>query len=189
MELLQINSKSPSFKMLDINDNIIALDKYIGTNILLTFFRTASCPFCNLRVHRLIQKSDYFKNNNIQVICFFASSKNEILKYAGKQLPNFPIIADESENIYRKYKIQSSNMAKLKTMKRLATMIEFTKKGFLSLKAFNEQPILPADFLINTNGSIDYCYYGKDMGDHLGFFNEKQLRNKESSTRLETNLV
>lgn len=35
MELLQVNLKSPLFNMLDINDNIIALDKYFGTNILL----------------------------------------------------------------------------------------------------------------------------------------------------------
>jgi len=169
MKLLKPKDKAPAFKMQDINDNQISIDDYIGKKVLLTFFRTASCPFCNLRVHKLIQNADYYKENNIQVICFFASTKNEILEYAGRQLPNFPIIADENEIIYTKYKIQSSNMAKLKTMKRLGTMIEFTKKGFLSLKAFTEKPILPADFLINKEGTIDYCYYGKDMGDHLDF--------------------
>ena len=94
MEILHIDSEVPAFSMLDINDNNITLDKFIGTKIILTFFRTATCPFCNLRVHKLIQKEAYFKANNIQVICFFASSKSEILKYAGKQLPSFPIIPD-----------------------------------------------------------------------------------------------
>ncbi len=169
MEKLQKNTKAPIFKMLDINNNLIALDKYIGKKIFLTFFRTASCPFCNLRVHKLIQKADFYKKNNVQIICFFASSKEEVLKYAGKQLPTFSIIPDANEIIYQKYKIQSSKAVKFHAMKRIGTMIQFTRKGFFSLKSMTDEPILPADFLINEKGIFNNCYYGKDFGDHLSF--------------------
>lgn len=160
---------APGFTYKDILDREIALESYKGKKVILTFYRTASCPFCNLRVHHMIQKSDYFEKNSVQLIGLFASSKEEIMEYAGQQHLSFPIIPDPEENIYRKYGVQKSKWAKLKSLRRVKTIIEFTGKGFLSPKAMIEPPLLPADFLINENGIIDYAYYGKDMGDHLDY--------------------
>jgi peroxiredoxin len=81
--------KAPIFITKDYQGKKINLSDYHGKRILLSFFRGASCPFCNLRVHELIKKQNEFKEQDIEIIAFFSSTKEEVQQYAGKKNPSF----------------------------------------------------------------------------------------------------
>ena len=66
----------------DYLDNKINLNDYKGEKVFLSFFRDASCPFCNIRLNQIIKNFTIFQEKEIKIIAFFASSKKEILKYA-----------------------------------------------------------------------------------------------------------
>lgn len=167
MNYLSKNQTAVSFSGTDIFNNIINLDDYKGKKILLIFFRVATCPFCNMALQKLIQNHASFEEKNIQIIGLFSSSKEDILKYAGKQDPPFPIIADPQFKIYKSYKVEVSYGKMIRSMANPINVFKSMFGGFFSLRSMKDKPIVPADFLINENQIIHRAYYGKDFGDHL----------------------
>lgn len=158
---------APTFMLTDFTGNTVSLLKYKKKKVLLSFFRGASCPFCNLRVHELIKKHSEFENAGLEIITFFTADANEIQQYAGKQFPSFSVIPDPNLSVYKKYGIESSVAGMFKAMLRAETMIKIMTGGFFNLNSMADKPILPADFLIDENGKIYQAYYGKDYGDHI----------------------
>lgn len=163
------NDQLPTFNALDIFNNSISSSNFEGKRVYISFLRTASCPFCNLRVHELIQKQAEWNKKGIITIAVFASPSEEILEYAGKQKPPFTIISDPNEVLYKKFGITHSYWSMLKTMTRLSGILETIRKGFFNFKSFTDKPILTGDFLIDENKNVIECYYGKDFGDHISF--------------------
>ena len=169
MEKLTQGNKAINFEMEDYLSKKIKLSDFKGKKVYLSFLREASCPFCNLRIHQLIKRHQEFKDKNIVVITFFASSKEEITNYAGKQQPPFFVIPDASSTIYEKYNVQQSTLGMIKTMLNPVKMAKVMFSKFFNFKSVNSKPILPADFLIDENQLIYKAYYGSDFGDHLTF--------------------
>ena len=151
----------------DINGNKIDLNDYKGQKVLLTFFRVATCPFCNMAVRDLINGSEALEQKGIKVIALFSSTQEEILKYAGKQNPPFPIVADPEFKIYEQYGIHVKYRGMIKTMLNPINVFKAMTSGFFNMKSMKDKPILPADFLIDENQTVIKAYYGKDFGDHL----------------------
>jgi thioredoxin-dependent peroxiredoxin len=105
---LKKGQQATSFQVLDIFDEPINLQDYKGKKLLLSFYRYAACPLCNLRVHSLIQKYPEFQSQGLYLMAFFESSKESIARYVGKQDAPFPIIADPERSVYKEYGIESS---------------------------------------------------------------------------------
>lgn len=167
MKQVKEGTSAIQFKANDLNGKVIDLKNYQGKKVLLTFFRKAACPFCNMGLQELIKRHKEFEQKGIQVITFFASPKEEVLKYAGKQKPPFPIIADGDYNIYKKYGVESSYIGMLKSMISPVKTYKAMTGGFFSLKSITQDPVIPADFLIDEHQRIHTAYYGKDYDDHL----------------------
>ena len=167
MSRLSENIQAIPFQTTDYLGNSIHLTSYKGKKILLTFFRGASCPFCNLRLQQLIQNHPMFQEKGIEIIAFFGSSKEEITNYAGKQKAPFPIIPDPTFIHYKTYGIEASQVGMLKMFIQPKKMIEVLFSSFFTLKAMADKPLIPADFLIDENFKIIKAHYGKDFSDHL----------------------
>lgn len=155
------------FETYDFTGEKIKLNDYKGKKIHLSFFRDASCPFCNLRLNQLIQNHIKFKNNNIEVITFFASTKDIILKYANGHKAPFSIIPDPELKIYNLYGVETSFKAKLKTMGKPKKAFKAITSEYFNLRSLTTIDIVPAEFMINEIFKIDKAFYGKDFGDHI----------------------
>jgi len=167
MKNLKAGTAAIPFQGTDLNGNQIDFKDYKGQKILLSFFRKAACPFCNMGLQELIKRHKEFEKKGIKVITLFASSKEDVLKYAGKQNPPFPIIPDQDFMIYEKYGVEVSYLGMLKTMLNPFQNFKAMTGGFFSLKTMTEEPVIPADFLIDENQKIHKAYYGKDYDDHI----------------------
>jgi len=159
---------APTFSVKDISGKTIRLEDYKGNHTLVAFFRYASCPFCNLRVHNLIERYDDLRAKGIDVIAFFESPKESILKYAGKKPTPFPIIPDPERKIYNLYGVETSWGKFFKSFVTGAgEFIRATKKGFLPGKMENNIAQMPADFFVYPDGKIHTAHYGNSLADHL----------------------
>lgn len=165
-KLTEHNSAIP-FTATDIKDNVIHLADFKGQKVLLTFFRKAACPFCNMNIQQLIRNYPEFEKKGIKIIALFASTKEEVQKYAGKQNPPFAIIPDQDFKIYGKYGVDVSYKGMLKSMLNPKKVFKAMFGGYFSLRTMVEEPVIPADFLIDENQNIFRAYYGKDYDDHL----------------------
>lgn len=161
------NQTAQSFETKDVLGNAISLSDFTGKKVLLTFFRYASCPFCNMRMQLLIKNAENFKKAGVNILVLFASSSKQIKKYAGKQNPPFPIIPDPKREIYKDYMINSSAMGMLKTMGNMKEMMKMMASGFFSFDSLPRESLLPADFLIDENQVIVDSFFGTEFSDHM----------------------
>lgn len=167
MNKIEKNTLAIEFNSVDYLGKNLNLNNYKGKKVLLSFFRGAACPFCNLRVNQLINRFSEFEKQGIQIIIFFAASKEEISEYAGQQKTPFPIVPDPNLEIYKKYRVEESSFGMIRAMINPFKMMRVMFSGFFNMKSIKDKPIVPADFLINENHIIHRVYYGKDFGDHI----------------------
>lgn len=79
------------------------------------------------------------------------------------------IIPDPDKKQCKAYGLESSMAAKLKTMFRIGAMRKIFVNKLFPDKVLKDDNTVPADFLIDEQGIIQYAYYGKDFSEHLDF--------------------
>ncbi len=168
MEIMQ-GQKAPLFAMEDVFGNTINLRDYAGHRVMLSFYRFSSCPFCNLRIQKILGQFRKFEENDLKMISFWQSPRASILEHVGHQQPPFPLIPDPDKQIYRLYHVENSWLGALKAMGEPGLMMKALKGGFNPAKADGDMNQLPADFLIAPDLTIQQAYYGKHIGDHIDF--------------------
>lgn len=166
MSRLKSGAQAPQFQVQDIFGNAVDLAALKGKKVMLSFYRYAGCPLCNLRVHSLLEETKALEDK-IVMIAVFQSSSDAMLKFVGRQQAKFPFIADPDMKLYRQYGVETSWMGLLKILAAIHKPIIAMSKGFLP--GWIDGPInrLPADFLIDENGVVQTAFYGNNIGDHI----------------------
>jgi peroxiredoxin len=164
---IQKGQPAKDFEVKDIFGNQFALSDFKDKKLLLAFFRYASCPLCNLRIHQLIQNYPTFETKGLHLLAFFQSPQESIRRYVGKQDAPFPIIADPDHLVYREYGVEASWAAFIRGSLRLITVTSAARKGFFPGKMEGTKSLIPADFLIGPDLIVEKVYYGKDIADHM----------------------
>ena len=166
-----------NFEVDDIDGNRLVLNSFFDRPILVSFYRYASCPLCNIRLNELIERYPVYKNAGLVVIAFFQSPPESIQKYVTSKHPlPFPIIADPSHTIYQKYGVTSSRWGYIKGLFLLHRFIKAFRRGFWLGKMESKFTLIPADFLIRDSKIIK-AYYGTNIGDHLPFVEIEKFLN------------
>ncbi|OIO61144.1 MAG: hypothetical protein AUJ55_01025 [Proteobacteria bacterium CG1_02_64_396] len=157
---------APDFSLLDLEGNPVQLADYRGKRVLLSFYRYASCPLCNLRVHRLLGRIDHLKTQGLHLLAVYESSPTQLGYNAALTTSPFPILADPSRTLYRRYGVDTSMWGMIKGMARhMGTLMSTMMRG--KMRAEGAMASIPADFLIEADGVIAVAYYGSHIADHL----------------------
>ena len=164
---IQPGQPAKNFSSEDILGNPVALHDFKGKRLMLSFYRYAGCPLCNLRLHHMIQQHASFVERNLHQVAIFQSPRESILKYAGNQNAPFPVLADPERILYRLYGIESSWSGFIRGSLRLPSLASALVKGFWPGKMEGIKSMVPADFLIGPDLTVQVAYYGSDIGDHL----------------------
>ncbi len=174
---IMTGSKIKHIRLPDIDGSIFDSESIKGKPIMLSFFRFASCPFCNLRVSELVRRFDEF-SDDFTIIAIFDSPLDNLTRHTEAHKAPFPILADEGNKYYKEYGIEYSFIGMLKGMFfRMPTLIKGMFKGYIPLIIKGSMTTMPADFLIDREGNIKTAHYGKDEGDHLSFNEIKAFAN------------
>lgn len=166
---LTTGTKLKHIRLPAIDGSIFDSESIKGKPIMLSFFRFASCPFCNLRMNELVRRFDEF-GDDFTIIAIFDSPLDNLTRHAESHKAPFPILADESNKYYKEYGIEHSFIGMLKGIFfRMPTLLKGMFKGYVPLIIKGSITTMPADFLIDRDGNIKTAHYGKDEGDHLSF--------------------
>ena len=172
--LIELNVTAPTFILKDIFGNMIDLQAYKGKKVFLGFFRHAGCPFCNLRVHALSKAREKYRERNLEMIFFFESREDVMLKSIfHREVSPVPIISDTQKIMYATYGIENS--ASKSTKSHLTSFIQTAIKAKLAnvpmhMKAGDESiSTMPAEFLLDENLIIRKIHYAQNLNDRLGF--------------------
>ncbi len=175
----KFEEKATRIRLPAIDRSTFDTESLHGKPFMLSFFRFASCPFCNLRVHELVQRFNEF-GDDFTVVAVFDSPLDNLIRHAEGHNAPFPILADESNQYYREYSIEHSVSGMFKGMiLRMPQLLKGMFKGYLPIIIKGSLTTMPADFLIDQAGIIQVAHYGKDEGDHLPIEQVKEFSNKQ----------
>lgn len=163
---LQTGNPAPVLQTQDVFGNFVDLSALHGRKVMLSFYRYASCPVCNLRMHELIQSYPQFKQQNLELIAVFQSSVAAITSTVGRQDAPFAIIPDPELELYKRFGVES-RWRGLLSLRVIRAAFRAFAEGFLPGAINGPVHRVPADFLIDEDGRIAVAYYGKTIDDHL----------------------
>lgn len=159
---------APAFDVVDSHGRRIRSADYRGRRLLLAFHRFAACPYCNIRIHRLIAAHPELAAQGLAVVTFFQSPAEIIAKAVGKQLPPFPIVPDPEMHVYDDYGVERSRAALRRALwRRMPDIVASLARGFVPRHVDGDPTLVPADFLVDEAGVLREAYYGRDIGDHM----------------------
>ena len=164
---LQEGTPAPDFETRDVHGKPIRLSELPGKR-WLAFFRYASCPLCNLQVHRIVEKHAELAASGLSVIAVFQSTPESMAEHVGRQVPPFPLVPDPEEKLYALYGVETS-LAAYVSPRNLGRLARAVGKGFLPGKPEGSATRVPADFLIDSDNTIRRAFYGKVIADHIPF--------------------
>ena len=171
-----VGDKVSNIRLTALDGTLFDMDSLKGRPFMLSFFRFASCPFCNLRIHELVSRFNEL-GGQFTVVAIFDSPLDNLREHAERHHSPFPVLADERGHYYKHYGIEHSIAGVLKGMvlRMPAMLYAMFAKGYVPLKIKGSMTTMPADFLVDESGVIRRAYYGKDEGDHLPFDEVKQF--------------
>lgn len=164
---LNVGSTAPVFAAEALGGERVDLSALRGRPVLLKFYRFATCPVCNLHMHRFIKDYPALQAAGLTTVVLYHSPASK-LEQANVELPPFPLMPDPGKKIFKAYGVERG----------LAGMFSFTvmREYFLALKAgfppgmFSADGGItgnPADFIIDADGRIAYAHYGRQCADSL----------------------
>jgi peroxiredoxin Q/BCP len=170
--VLEKNVAAPVFKLKDVYGRIIDLDQYRNKRVLLGFFRHAGCPFCNLRVHTLTRVHEEFKSKSLEMIFFFESKEQVILRSTFHQgVSPIPIISDPEKIWYNAYGLEPSRAKVIAS--HFTSFIQTAVKAKLQgapvhMMADGESfNTMPAEFLLDKDLTVKKLHYSESLNHRL----------------------
>jgi peroxiredoxin Q/BCP len=173
---LRPGQMAPIFSEVDLYGRRVSLMDYANVRVMLSFFRAAVCPLCNLRLAQLIQRYPLYHREGLYVIAFFESSPEYGHHYLDRQQAPFPLIASLGSEVYDQYGLGSSFLASIYA--RLTRWSQYRGAARLGVGGNPLQNVyqmdgrfgrLPADVLLDPGLIVRRAYYARDPGDFMLF--------------------
>ena len=161
---IQAPAKSPQMQLTDIYEQPIRVGE--GRRMLLSLFREATCPFCNFRVYDLTNNHPGLAKLGLDIVAVFKSDSDDVLKFIAHRPRPFRMVADPQGNAHQAFAVSASMWGKIRAMMlRLPALM--SGMGMVGMRGMATGNLMPADFLIDEQGTVVETYYGEDAGDHI----------------------
>lgn len=173
---LVIGQPAPTFVINDVNGTPIDLEAFRGEYTLISFFRYAGCPFCNLTLLQLIKRYENFSSRGLKIITFFQSPADTVSEYVSIKKPPFAVIPDPDKTVYDTYGIESSAAKSFGAVTLVpgvlrAALSGQVKQGTIDGDAF----LMPAQFIVGPDLNLLKVHYGNNWGDKMSMFDIEEV--------------
>jgi thioredoxin-dependent peroxiredoxin len=157
---------APNFTFDTISDHSLDFYKTArGKKAVLFFLRYMGCPVCQMKIGEIIRDHEEFRSAGLEVYVVLQSSPSSVKEgLAGSRVP-FTIICDREEKVFALYGVAPGNIFGYIGPAVIMKAVKASRGGFRHGKKEGKEMQLPAVFILNEDGKIDYAYYGKNIGD------------------------
>ena len=168
MAQLSSGDEAPQFTLPAIDGSNFNMADMKGKRVILTFFRFSTCPLCNMRIRRIIQRWNEFSKDAVMVAVFDAKV-GELQKRMKKHDAPFVVVADETYEQFNKNGVKKSFFKFMwGALRSPLTLLQATLRGYVPLTlSISKLSTIPVDILIDEEGKVVEAHYCKDTADHL----------------------
>ena len=89
---IRVGDQAPEFILPAIDGTDFDMSSTKGKRVIFTFFRFSTCPFCNIRINRIIKRWDEF-SDEVQMIGVFDAEIDELKNKMKKHNPPFTVVS------------------------------------------------------------------------------------------------
>jgi thioredoxin-dependent peroxiredoxin len=166
---LQQGDQARPFSAFDLQGHEIELNSSLKKPLLLSFFRTAACPLCSLRLWYYATKANEWRTHGLRVVAIFESTPDVTADYCKGINAPFPLVPDPEGKLFRLYDVTQSAFGAGLGLWRDLVSIPQLRQRHLSIIPFVGKGMfrMPADFLIAPDFTVTDAHYGRDAGDHI----------------------
>ena len=159
---------APQFSLPAIDGSTFNMADMKGKRVILTFFRFSTCPLCNMRIRRIVQRWNEFSQDAVMVAVFDAKV-GELQKRMKKHDAPFVVVADETYEQFNKNGVKKSFFKFMwGALRSPLTLLQATLRGYVPLTlSISKLSTIPVDILIDEEGKVVEAHYCKDTADHL----------------------
>jgi peroxiredoxin len=101
---LKVGEQAPDFTLPDAQGNSVTLsDALSEVPVILAFYRSAWCPYCNLELKVLRESMDAFRALGAQLIAVTPQKPDKSLEQVRKDGFPFPILSDLNDKVMQDY--------------------------------------------------------------------------------------
>ena len=168
MAQLSSGDEAPQYTLPAIAGSTFNMADMKGKRVILTFFRFSTCPLCNMRIRRIIQRWNEFSKDAVMVAVFDAKV-GELQKRMKKHDAPFVVVADETYEQFNKNGVKKSFFKFMwGALRSPLTLLQATLRGYVPLTlSISKLSTIPVDILIDEEGKVVEAHYCKDTADHL----------------------
>ena len=156
-KVLGVGDKAPEFTLKNALGNDISLDDFLDKEyVILTWYRGAWCPYCNLALIELQEHLDKFKKLGAELIAISPQIADSTLTLQQKKELQFTLLSDMDNKIAKKYGISftlDSDKNKLYEEKISLSKYNGNTTGLLPI---------PVTYIIDKEKIIRYAYINED---------------------------
>ncbi|MEH7224725.1 redoxin domain-containing protein [Bacillus sp. JJ1566] len=168
MSQLQKGMQAPNFLIetpwVKSNLNDILGDK----TTILVFLRYYGCPLCQLDIRTLAAGYEKIKENNAQVLVVLQTEADLLKEQIGDDEMPLTLVGDPEHEIFKLYHVHPGKTQEDLVSEEVLKKINIANDlGITKLENNGKQNELqlPATFIINSNGVLEYVRYGTNAAD------------------------
>jgi len=174
MSKISAGNKIPNFEFNTAYENNVTVESILKKKEKTVFWvvRYIGCPPCRLDVHLIAKEYEKFLELNTQVFVVMQSEQATIREDLKDVKLPFDIICDSKMKFYKELEIlPAASMEELapKNQEDIAKWKEKIKNikeaGFVHGKYEGDEQQLPALFIVDREGTVEYAHYGKNIVD------------------------
>ena len=155
---IKVGDKAPLFTLPDAKGNLVSIESLLQEGpVIVTFYRGAWCPYCNLAVSALEKALPEFKAKGASLVAITP----ELPQYADQMVTSknltFPVFSDVGLKVGKQYGLSfvlDPELQKVYTQFGLDVNTHNGDKTF--------QLPLPATYVIDKDGTVKYAFVNAD---------------------------
>lgn len=151
---LQVGDQIPRFNLPNaLGKSIAVADILEESALLISFYRGAWCPYCNLELRALQNALPEFKAKNVQLVAISPQDPDHSLSLQEKHQLNFEVLSDANNEIARQFGLVFQLPRDLRS---IYNDFNIDVPGHNGEQSY-ELP-MPATYLVNQKGEIVYAF-------------------------------
>ncbi|MDY6880331.1 MAG: redoxin domain-containing protein [Thermodesulfobacteriota bacterium] len=132
---------------------------------VLVFLRYHGCPVCQMEMANLKNDIELFHRKEARVFVILQSATSTLRPLLKEEDWPFAIVCDPKGTIFELYAVEPGGIVKYLHPAGLVAGFKAMSRGFFHKKFEGKETQLPAAFIIQSDMTVKYAYYGKNISD------------------------
>ncbi|GAA2793509.1 peroxiredoxin-like family protein [Saccharopolyspora taberi] len=157
-QALGAGARAPEFTLPSATGTPVALEELLAEGpVVLTFYRGAWCPFCNIALRALQQHLDALRARGAQLVAVSPQIADESLSLTDKHELAFPVLSDIGSEVAKRFGIAFD------LSEELAAVYERLGFDLQRVNAGHARTLpLPATYVIDRTGTVAWAFVDTD---------------------------